>query len=483
MARRPNILFLMTDQMQGRVLDPANPCQTPNLDALAGNGMRIRNAYTPNAVCSPARASLMTGLLPHNHGVVHVTQTVDNDQGCLRLQHPHWAQRLEQAGYRTGYFGKWHVERTDRLEQFGWQVNGVSSSELFRNKQNELGGHLKKTDNLTMSVNCDMPLGFESSVHYGITGVPAERRGVGVTTAAALDFLEETMRGDAPWCCFVSVVEPHGPYICGQDAYDRYDVDALELQPNAHDDLSGRPGLYRKVRRTWEHLTDRQRREALACYYASITEIDEQFGRILKKLQDAGQTDHTLIVFTSDHGDLLGAHGMYAKNVSAGEEVYNIPLIMAGPGIAKGVVSDARVGLHDLCQTLLELAGCETIAAPDSSSFAPLLADPRLAGEYRSGFAEYSGTRMLFSQRVVWNGPWKYVCNGFDIDELYNLDDDPYELNNLIDEPAHDPELRRLSAQMWRVIKETGDKSLMNLGPTMRVTTYGPGIGRHLPGE
>ena len=103
----PNILFLMTDQMQGRVLEPDNPCQTPNLDRLAARGMRFRRAYTPNAVCSPARASLMTGLLPHNHGVLFVEHTVDADQAVLRSQHPHFAvsagsSKARSPNARTG---------------------------------------------------------------------------------------------------------------------------------------------------------------------------------------------------------------------------------------------------------------------------------------------------------------------------------------------------------------------------------------------
>ena len=104
MIDKPNILFLMTDQMQGRVLDPDHVCKTPNFDRLASQGVRFARAYTPNAVCSPARASLMTGLLPHSHGVLEVIHCVDEDQCNLRRSFPHWAQRLEAAGYKTGYF-------------------------------------------------------------------------------------------------------------------------------------------------------------------------------------------------------------------------------------------------------------------------------------------------------------------------------------------------------------------------------------------
>lgn len=121
----PNILFLMTDQMQANVLEEGHPCLTPNFDRLAEEGVTFTRAYTPNAVCSPARASLMTGLLPHNHGVLAVTHTSDEDQNCLRTDKPHWAQKLREAGYRTGYFGKWHVERTNRLELFGWETAGA----------------------------------------------------------------------------------------------------------------------------------------------------------------------------------------------------------------------------------------------------------------------------------------------------------------------------------------------------------------------
>jgi arylsulfatase A-like enzyme len=126
--RRPNILFLMVDQMQGRVLEPKHPCKTPHLDRLSERGVRFPRAYTPNAICSPARASLMTSLLPHNHGVIQNTHVVPEEQAVLRAEKPHWAQRLQAAAYRMAYFGKWHVERTNELVRFGWQEHAVQGS-------------------------------------------------------------------------------------------------------------------------------------------------------------------------------------------------------------------------------------------------------------------------------------------------------------------------------------------------------------------
>ncbi len=477
MRTRPNILFLMTDQMQGRVLDPSHICRTPNFDRLIERGVRFRRAYTPNAVCSPARASLMTGLLPHNHGVLEVIHCVDEDQSNLRPHKPHWAQRLALAGYRTGYFGKWHVERTNDLTQYGWDTDGNSATSLFQDRRAEVAREHGASDSFFISKMNDQPPGYRHTLLYGVTDLPPEARGVGITTDLAYDFLEEATVHEEPWCCFVSVTEPHDPFVAGEEAFSLYDVDAIELPPNVHDDLAGRPGIYRKAGLTWDGITDRELREAAACYYASITEIDEQYGRLLSLLETRRALDDTIVILTSDHGELLGAHGLFCKNFSAFEEVYNIPMVVAGPGVAKGVECDARVGLHDLCPTLVDLAGAEPIRVSDSRSVAPLLADPNAASdrEWRKGYAEYHGNRFKVTQRVIWDGPWKLVWNGFDFDELYNLDDDPYEMTNLAEMPSYRPRVNELMAHAWNVIRATDDRSLLNSHyPILRLGSVGP---------
>ena len=476
MSDRPNILFLMTDQMQGRVLEPDHPCQTPNLDRLAARGVRFRRAYTPNAVCSPARASLMTGLLPHNHGVTDVIHCVDEDQSNLRTDKPHWAQRLREAGYLTGYFGKWHIERTDDLSRFGWDVDGGNRSQRYQAKQREVNGRAAGKETFLLRKTNDLPPGYRRTPLYGVTTRRPEERRIAVAVELAEEFLREAIGGERPWCCFVSINEPHDPFIAGEESFRRYDVDAIPLAPNVHDNLEGCPGIYRKVAATWADLSDRQKREAAACYYALISEIDAMYGRLLSLLERTGVLEKTIVVFTSDHGELLGAHGLYTKNYSGFEEVYNIPLILAGPGIARGAVSEARVGLHDLCPTLLELAGLPPIENSDSRSFAPAARDPeRESGSYRQGYAEYFGTRYRLTQRVIWDGDWKYCHNGFDFDELYNLKDDPYEMRNLAADPAYAAQVRLMLGLMWRRIKETGDHVLLNThAPILRAAPIGP---------
>ncbi len=396
--------------------------------------------------------------------MLHVEHTVDDDQSELRSDQPHWAQRLDAAGYRTGYVGKWHVERSNHLARFGWQTQAEVQGKMV---PEGAGYSLEKF--------IETP-GYRRSRFYGVTAAPMAERGLGRRVAAGLDFLDEAMQGDAPWCCFVSVLEPHDPFICGEEAFAQYDVDALPLPASLDDDLAGRPGLYRKSARVFADWTEREHREAAACYYASVTEIDQQFARLIERVERAGQMDDTIIVLTSDHGELLGAHGLYCKNVHAGEEIYNIPLLMAGPGIAKNATTSARVGLHDLAQTLLDLAGCDIIDTVDSRSFATVLQDPAAhESDFATGYAEYEGTRYRFTQRVLWQDDWKFVHNGFDFDELYNLADDPHELHNLVDNPAHADTLRALTQQMWQTIERTGDHSLLNAHyPPLRLAAVGP---------
>ncbi len=477
MAHQPNILILMCDQLRGDVLDPGHPCKTPNLDRLAARGVRITRAYAPNAICSPSRASMMTGLLPHNHGVLTVTHCVDEDQSCLRTEHPHFAQRLEAAGYRTGYFGKWHVERSHDLARFGWQVQCEEGGDKLRAYQQAAGK--PDEDPWVMRYEMDTIPGWPNGLIYGVTRAPIEQRRLGVITTAASDYLDEALAGDGPWCCMVSTPEPHDPYVCGEQVYKQYDVDAIELPENMHDDLSDKPNLYRKAARAYANMTDEHHRRARACYWASITEIDQQFGKLLDKLEAAGQRDNTLVILTSDHGEILGEHGMYCKNVGGWQSVYHIPMVAAGPGVETGQTAEARVGLHDLCPTLCDLAGAEPIDVADSRSFAGLLRDPAgRATAYQTGFAEYAGTRFGAAQRIAWDGDMKYCMNAFDFDELYDLANDPLEMTNRIDDPACAEQAERLIKIIWQRIRETGDHTIeSNQYPGLRgLTAPGPRI-------
>lgn len=476
MSDRPNILFLMADQMQARVLEQDHVCQTPCLDRLAAEGVRFTRAYTPNNICSPTRASIMTGLLPHNHGVLEVLYPQEPHMHVLRPDKEHFARRLSEAGYSTGYFGKWHIERTNDLKQFGWQVDGGLSSELHKNLREEKMGDAPPLPSCDPAVYINEPVGYGPHLLCGVTDRAAEQRPLGLSTTLALRYLEEAVEDEDPWCCFLSFQEPHDPFICERSFYERYAV--LDIPPplNANDSLEDRPALYRRAQGIWQQLSEEEKREARVCYFASITEVDAQFARVVDFLEKADKLDDTIVVVMSDHGDLLGAHGLFFKDISAFEEVFNVPFIVRGPGVRAGALCDGRVGLHDVCPTVLEWAGCAPLAAADSRSFAELLRKPELAGgEWSRGYAEYYGNRYRLTQKVVWDGPWKFVFNGFDYDELYNLDADPLEMKNLALDPACREQLVKMTKLFWRYARETGDTSLVGtLYPALRLGAVGP---------
>lgn len=480
MSTRPNLLIFLLDGMQAESVDPGHDCQTPHFDRLAKQGLRFTRAHTVCPTCSPARASLMTGLYPHNHGVLEVEHGRDPDQCVLRTDRPHWAQRLSDAGYLTGYFGKWHIERTHRLEDFGWQEAVCKGSEHVRDLGKGSEGPAAVPVDLQLSGYLEGPVGYNRILHYGVTDVSADDRAPGITTQQAQQFLRSAAANDRPWCCCVSFSEPNEALVVSREVYQQYDVDSLRLPANLKDDFSDRPNLYRRQQQISQRLTDRHWREARACYYGRITEVDRQFGKVLDQLESAGALDDTIVIAMADHGRYVGAHGFDAHNCGPFEEIYRIPLIIAGAGIARGETSDALVGIHDLCPTLLELTGAEPIDVPDSRSFASVLGAPaQVSPEFAEGFAEYHGTRFPLMQRILWQGPWKMVFNGFDFDELYQLEDDPHEMQNLARHAEHQPRMQQMMQAIWRRVQETGDRTLDESHYySMRFATVGPNSAR-----
>ncbi|MBE84091.1 MAG: hypothetical protein CME21_16135 [Gemmatimonadetes bacterium] len=473
---QPNILLFIADGMQSRVLSTGHDCRTPTIDRLIGRGLHITGAHTPLPTCSPARASLMTGLLPHNHGVLEVEHGVDPDQCVLRTEHPHWAQRLRDAGYDTGYFGKWHVERTGELEPFGWNTFDIRGARGHANASQKGLGVDESLDPDTVRMY-EGPEGYNDTLKYAVTDVAVNDRPIGGPATLACEWLEQAR--DTPWCCVVSYYEPNEALIVGRDAHEQYDVDALKLPANLKDDLTDRPNIYRRDQQIWSNISDDEWRQILACYYGRITELDGQVTRVIDKLEKTGDLDNTVVIFTADHGRYVGSHGLEAHNFGGFEEIYSVPLVVAGPGVAEGVKTHALVGFHDIGPTILDLAGAEPFGVADSSSFADLLADPVEGGDnHRSAYAEYFGSRFRLTQRIYWEDEWKFVFNGFDFDELYNLADDPWEMQNLVGRPEHEVRIRHMMARIWERMHETGDTTLLNSHyHSMRFAAIGPNGG------
>ena len=464
---KPNILFLMMDQCRADVFDEEHPCQTPHLDELKKRGVRLTKAYTSNPVCSPARASLMTGLLPTRHKVRWVTHTVDQQLAEIDVSKKQWAQVLQADGYRTGYFGKWHVDNASVDYNRGWDCMIEMHDKEFKER------HKAGTAVEEYFIKNE---GYQDVRLYSQFTYNTDEQCKGIATQFARDWLADgVINGDAPWCCFVSVIEPHDPFICSTKSYQQYDLGSLDLSASSADPLHNRPGLYRRCQAIFKDMTEQQHKEARACYYGSISEIDEQFGRIINDLKQQGVYENTIIVLTSDHGEHLGDHGLYAKNIHPGEGVYRIPLFISGPGVTQTGDLDARVGIHAIGSTLLELCGLEALPDTDEPACTGLLQGTESAADYQNGYAENEGSRWSLSQRVLWMGDWKLVVNGFDEDELYHLAEDPAEIDNRIHDPSLEDIRRQCYYYFWQRIAAVGDHTLhKTMYPPLRLLPYGP---------
>ncbi len=451
----PNFLFLMADHFTARAAN-TGACHTPNIDKIAERGIRFRRCYTVNAICSPARATLFTGVHVHAHGMYDCTHTVDDARARFRTELPTWSQALAEAGYHCAYFGKWHVERSNELSRFGWRYQFDEPYGKWR-KAMGLSGAQQLVSARRLGGR-----GYAERVLYGVTAEPAQASRTAHIFRRGAEYLERELANREPWCLFLSTPEPHDPYIAPQEYFDMYDSAKIELPASFNDDLAGKPNVLKRMQRVFAELTADEFREAIACFYAVCSMIDAEIGYVLDALDRIGQAERTVIIFLVDHGDLMGAHRMFTKGVTPYEEVYNVPLVISSPGFAQGQECEHVVSLGDVCPTVLELAQLRPFDVCHFRSLAPLLREPQTPDWVDEAYAEFHGQRYFFTQRILWRGNLKYVMNAFDYDEMYDLGKDPWELENVAENPEYADAREEMLRGIWRKIHETGDETLAN---------------------
>lgn len=479
---RPNVIFLMTDQQRADTVAPGSLCQTPVLDRLRQRGVTFNRCYAPNPICSPVRASLMTGMLPHTHGMVDCTHTVPPYRARLDTSLPFWSSGLRGAGYRTGYFGKWHIERSNRLEDFGFDdyelldyfvdVHHKAQSQRYLDYRRRLGLDPEQMRLATRGVVRQE--GYREMTLYGVTDEPVESMREYYIYERGIEFLRQAADNpDQPFLLFLSTGAPHDPYVVPRPFHELYDPASIPRPPNYADDLGDRPAIYRRLQSVWADLTWEDIAEATAHYYALCSLIDAQVGRLLASVNELGLGENTIVVFCSDHGDFMGAHRLFTKGVPPFEEAYRVPLIMVGPGIARGVAIDHITSLLDVAATMTALTIGETFDS-QGRSLLPLL-NGSLSDWRDEAYAEMHGQRFFYTQRIVWQDNYKYVFNGMDQDELYDLAADPGEMRNLAADPAHANVLKRMARRMWEIARETNDYNLYKAEDAMyRFAPVGP---------
>ena len=473
---RPNILIVMTDHQRGDTVLPDHPCITPNIDAFAKQGVTFAETFCPSPHCCPARATFFSGLYPTRSGVWN---NICNDQALTRGLNPGvrlWSEDLADAGYHMAWTGKWHVSVEETPRDRGWateiRVSGHKPREHGTTwaRYRELA---QTPDDVTRGEGQILRPGYGTYTMYGTNeGNRHDERVV----ADAVEVLPTLAAGDQPWALFVGLIAPHDPYVVPQRFRDLYDLDAVPLPPSFADDMADKPRIVQRMRRqVWGQLTEREIREGIRHFWAYCSYLDELFGQVLAALDATGQADDTLVLYCSDHGDYCGDHGLFAKGIPCYRGAYHVPAVIRWPN---GVASPGRrigdfVSLADFAPTFIELAGAQPQQDFSGASLVPFLRG-ETAHDWRDAiFTQCNGVELYFTQRSAMTRDFKYIFNGFDDDELYDLRTDPHEMHNVAADPAYAEAKHALVRRLWQFAHREQD-SAINSYITTGLAPWGP---------
>ncbi len=458
---RPNILLIMTDQQRWDTLGAArNPIiDTPNLDRLAAQGVSFETAITPAPVCAPARAALMSGYAPSR---THFT--ANNDY--LADQEDTLPTLLNAAGYATHALGKMHFPEKGGVLQRPWEAtygfqNLVLSEETRWSRQARALEHVAFDDYDRYLLEQGLwGWGTPPEIGYNeikpvISALPEE---YGVTAwlgRLTVDWLRE--QPQQPFFLFTSFVKPHAPYDPPENWADMYDPYTVPPPVRTPQERRRENPHYEEERRwrQWDLYSEMAELTSRAYYYANISLIDKYIGHILDTLEEEGLRDNTCVIFTSDHGDLLGDHWMWFKSL-AYDGCARVPLIVAGPGVPRGVrVHDSVVSTLDVFATILARAG---VPVPSNRPSRDLLDFVREENAGRSEYAVTEVGKYGKRRRAIRTLDWLYVHwenGGFE--ELYDLRRDPDQLHDVAKAPAHAPTRSDLRSALVDWLLEWGD--------------------------
>ena len=473
----------MTDQQMGDTILPTHLAHTPNVDRLRAQGMQFTDSYCPAPHCCPSRATFFTGLYPSEHNIwnnVEVDNSLSRDlyDGVETLP-----EILRGAGYRTIFAGKWHVSGYEGPGDRGFQevlcenTRNHGRTQRSNCPQNK---DWKKHYSDPAKVDSEdtekefgriVRPGYPKYVQFGTNKCPYHD---GETVDLACERLKSCSK-DEPFFMYVGTIGPHDPYFPPQKFLDMYDPDDIMLPANFHDDMKDVPGFYRRTQKAF-HLTEQEHKESIRRYLAFCSYEDSLFGKILDTLESQQLLEDTVVVYLSDHGDYMGAHGLWAKGIPCYREAYQICSVIGGGGLFdQPNTCDELVSLADFAPTILEMAGVKEHPVMTGRSLVPLL-HGHVPEDWRTEiYTQTNGNELYAIQRAVWNKKWKYVYNGFDFDQLYDLEKDPLELHNLIDDPQYGDVVKEMWKKIWKFVKDHKDPIT---SPYIMVAwaPYGPGI-------
>ncbi|MFC1793957.1 sulfatase-like hydrolase/transferase [Planctomycetota bacterium] len=460
-SRKPNLLFIMTDQQRFDALSYAGNkiLNTPNMDRLAREGAWFENTHTQCAVCVPARASMLTGHTVANTKVISNKQAyVQEGTGVMPMKT--YDEILSEDGYECEYYGKWHTP-VFRARVYNNPITaaGIHKTELGPGKK---AAYLKYLDTLypdreikegeledTLTERPYVPdlidrrfdlknKGLESDIKvgqsdiHGTTTIPTEYHISAFEAGKTIQALEKLK--DKPFSITCSFHHPHPPYLAAEKYSHMYPPEDMVPPVSIDDDMADSPYLRVKKRTDEKYSDPKMIQHFISEYYALVKEVDDWVGRVLDKLDELGLTDNTLVVFTSDHGEMLGSHGMRGKFCFY-EESSHVPMMIRFPGrIKPGTKVRAPVSNMDLFATILDYL--EMPANPSDGSSLRRLIEGTVNEEDMYVVTEWLSDLQGKPSHMVLKGGWKLMRPDPSAKKvrkaLYNLNDDPHELKNLL---------------------------------------------------
>lgn len=463
MSSKPNILIIMSDEQRTDTLGcyGNNVISTPNVDALAKSGTKFTNCFTPYPLCCPARTSLWTSVYPHRNHVIGNWLAINPE-----LSDGGFVQHFREAGYDTMYTGKWHVPGTtpERLGFMRWSsipvvLKGCDRGryiEEYREYVRELGYEIKEghIENLTEN---DLTKWIKNpKIHCGTADIKIEHYLETWQTEKLLDQMNECS-DYKPFFAVCSYNSPHFPMIVPEPYDKKVAPDQVELSPNFCIGIDGKPQevLNSKYYQDTKDLNESEWRKLIAHYWGFCSLVDDQVGKIIDWLKQNNKFDNTIIIYTSDHGDMIGSHGLNQKSWQMHyDETIRVPFIISGLGIHQGEIVEDFISLMDILPTLSEMCGVEGCTGIDGISFADIFNTGSNFSKRQyvltetfqnchSGNGQHTDPESIMATEFrgmnlsIRTAKEKYIFHWDDIDEYYDLVSDPYENVNI----ANNPEL------------------------------------------
>ncbi len=418
----PNVVFVIADQWRAQALGCMGNAdiRTPNLDKLASEGVLMRHTFANTPVCCPARSCMLTG------NYVSKTGMVAND---LRLRESEitLGDLFSKAGYSTGYIGKWHLDGGPRLPGFvppGRRRHGFQHWAANECNHNYFYNWYFRDDNVP---------------------IVKEEYEPEMWTRLAIEFLYESQ--DKPFFLTVSYAAPHDPYVAPEKYMKMYDAEKLKMREN------------------WVEDVPHGERKDIAGYYAGCTAIDDQLGLLFRAIEELGLKDNTIVMFTSDHGDMLGSQGMILKR-KPWEESIRVPGIIRYPRrIPAGRESDALFSQVDYAATLLGLCGLPVPGSMQGTDQSEVLTGAKSSGPeavHFQIFGPYEHSKLKAGWRGIRTEQYMYARWQKGAWLLYDLKQDPYEMRNLVSDPAYSSVKDDLDTRLQKWMQEIGDSWEMN---------------------